>query len=358
MITLSTRIRRSSEKTVPFFAAILTGRAPAFVYGGRVDVIPVFTYHVPGLSFEEDLKLLERGGYRTARAEELAAYAAGQATPDGRTVTLTFDDGDESLVRVVVPLLQRYGFRGMAFVVAGLVPARTEGRLVGWAELRAAVATGVIEVGSHSLYHHWVPVSPDLAGFVTSGLDTSFTSSVPVPRLRGDEPPATGTPIFRAGPRYTALRAFRPDPEAMERCRSFVRQHGEEVFRRPSALSALRKLVPRTGTYETRPEADAAVERDMRASFERIQAECPNPAARFLCFPWYARTLRADRLAGPAGASVLLGGFHPSRLGPGRDYPPLIQRLFPVLLQRLPGPDRRGLGKVLWGRVRGQLRSR
>ena len=313
MITTSARLRRSFVKTVPFYAALAGGRAPAFVYGGRrVREIPLFTYHVPGPSFEEDLGALLRAGYRTAGAEELAAYGSGKHTPDGRTVALTFDDGDESLVREVVPLLQRYGFRGIAFVVAGLVPERSEGGLAGWAELRAAVATGVLEVGAHSLYHHEVPVSPDVVGFVDSGTDTGFTANMPIPRLR-NEVPAVGTPIYRGRPRYTAGRGFFPDPEGLDRCRSFVRERGEEVFRRPSGLRDLRRLAPTTGTYESGPEADAAVEADMRASFERIAAECPNAAVHQLCFPWYARTVRADRLAGRAGASLLIGGYDPTR---------------------------------------------
>ncbi len=208
MISPSARLRRSFVKTIPFFAAIAGGRAPAFVYGSRrVRGIPVFTYHVPGPSFEEDLSALSRAGYRTAGAEELAAYASGKHQPDGRTVALTFDDGHESLVREVVPLLQRYGFRGMAFVVAGLVPERSDGELAGWAELRDAVAAGVLEVGAHSLYHHEVPVSPEVVGFVDSGTDTGFTANVPIPRLR-NEVPAVGMPIYRGRPRYTADRAI------------------------------------------------------------------------------------------------------------------------------------------------------
>ena len=351
MITSRTRLCRSFVKTVPFYAALAGGRAPAFVYGGRrVRGIPLFTYHVPGPSFEEDLGALLRSGYRTAGAEELAAYASGKHRPDGRTVALTFDDGDESLVREVVPLLQRYGLRGIAFVVAGLVPERSEGGLAGWAELRAAVATGVLEVGGHSLYHHEVPVSPDVVGFVDSGTDTGFTANMPIPRLR-NEVPAVGTPVYRGRPRYTAGRGFFPDPEGLDRCRSFVRERGEEVFRRPSGLRDLRRLAPTTGTYESGPEADAAVEADMRASFERIAAECPNAAVRQLCFPWYARTVRADRLAGRAGASLLIGGYDPTRLGPGRDGPPLLQRLSAGLLRRLPGPERKSLGRILRERL-------
>jgi polysaccharide deacetylase len=354
MISSSTRLRRSFDKTIPFFAAVAGGRAPAFVYGGRVQEIPVFTYHMPGPRFEEDLRVLQRAGYRTAGAEELAAYAVGTDRPDGRTVALTFDDGLESLVRVVVPLLQQYQFRGIAFVVAGLVPERSKDGLAGWAELRAAVATGVIEVGSHSLYHHQVPVSPDVVGVVDSGTDTGFTANVPIPRFRNEDP-VLGTPIYRGRPRYTASPGFLPDPEGLERCRSFVRERGEEVFRQPSGLREIRKLASRAGRYESGPEADAAVEADMRASFERLAAECPNAADDQLCFPWYARTARADRLAARAGASLLFGGFDPSRLGPARDRPPLLQRLFADLLRRLPGPDRVSLGHILRARASAHL---
>ena len=351
MIRLSIRLRRSIEKTYPPFLAVATGAVPRFVYGSRVDVLPVFAYHVVGPAFEQDLLYLQRGGYRTAGIEEVAANALGDSEPDGRTVALTFDDGDESVVRVAAPLLRRYGFRGIAFVVAGVVPPSSEHGLAGWAELRTAVATGALEVGSHSLFHHQVPVSPEIVGFVDCATDTGFTASIPIPRGRGDAIPDLGTPIYRGRPRYTAAAAFLPHPEGVERCRSFALERGEDLLRSSSGLRELAKLAPRTGTYETRQEADGAVEADMRSSFDRIGAECPNPAARHLCFPWYARTGRAEALAGRAGAALMFGGYS-GRHGRRPDRPPLLQRLSPDLLPRLPGPDRQTLGAVLWRRAR------
>ncbi len=349
MIAHSTRLRRSFEKTAPQFAALAARALPRFIYAGdRPDVIPVFVYHVVDPSFEADLRYLERGGYRTAGAQELAAYARGEVEPDGRTVAMTFDDGDESLIRVAVPLLERYGFRGIAFVVTAMVPESSSRGFAGWSELRAAVARGALEVGSHSLYHHQVPVSPHVVGFVDSETDTSFTANVPVPRVRGDDLPAIGTPIFRGRPRYTASGAFHPDLDAIERCRLFVRDRGEDVLRRPSGVRELLRLVPRAGSRETRQAADQAVEADMRASINRVGTECPNAAARHLCFPWYARNQRAEVLAERAGATLLLGGYHPTRQ---RDRAPLLQRLSGDLLRRLPGPDRQSLVSVLWRRA-------
>jgi hypothetical protein len=347
MITRSALLRRSFEKTVPQFAALAGHTVPRFVYasaGDRPDVLPVFVYHVVDASFEADLRYLERGGYRTAGAEELAAYGRGALEPDGRTVALTFDDGDESLTRVAVPLLERYGFRAVAFVVTELVPETSGRELAGWAELRAAVARGALEVGSHSCFHHHVPVSARVAGFVDSRTDIRFTANIPVPRVRGDDVPALGTPIFRGRPRYTASAAFHPEVDGVERCRVFVRDRGEEVLQRASGVRDLLRLVPRSGSRETPQAADAAVVADIRASLLRVGADCPNAAAQHLCFPWYARNRRAELLAERAGATLLLGGYHPTRRG---GPAPMLQRLSRDLMRRLPGPDRQSLLSVL-----------
>lgn len=352
MITRAALFRRSLEKTLPPYAALAAGTLPRFAYplaGDRPNVLPVFVYHVVDASFEADLLYLHRGGYRTAGAEQLAAYGRGELVPDGRTVALTFDDGDESLTRVAVPLLERYGFRAVAFVVTELVPATTSRELAGWAELRAAVSRGALEVGSHSCYHHHVPVSAQVVGFVDSGTDARFTANIPVPRVRGDEIPALGTPIFRGRPRYTASAAFRPDAEGIERCRLFVRERGEEALRQSSGVGDLRRLVPRSGSRETPQAADAAVVADISASLDRVRAQCPNAADRHLCFPWYARSRRAEMLAERAGATLLLGGYHPTRRGVTA---PVLQRLSRDFVRRLPGPDRQSLISVL--RHRGQ----
>lgn len=58
---------------------------------------------------------------------------------------------------------------------------------------------------------------------------------------------------------------------------------------------------------------------------------------------------------GRAGASLLIGGYHPTRLGLGGDSPPLLQRLSSGLLRRLPGPERKGLARLLRERVGASL---
>jgi hypothetical protein len=359
MIPVSALLRRGIEKSWPELSVIMRGRAPRFVYGaGAVRALPVFAYHRVDASFERDLELLAAGGYRTVGAEAVEASGVARCAPDSRVVALTFDDGDASLVDTAVPLLARYGFRATAFVVAGRVPERTSATRAGWRELRAAVAAGVLDVGPHSLYHHHVPVSPRVIGFVDSSTDTDFTANVPVPRVRGDEPMLPGAPIFRGAPRYALRPAFLPDRAVLERCVRFAEQEGPGLFHTPGWQRRLREVAGEIGgRRESSDEAEAEVARDIRDSLRIVAQRCPNPAERHLCYPWYAGGRRLDAIAGEAGVRVVYKGVEPSRgLPPGR-LPVGIRRLPPEWLGRLPGPARRPLRTLAVRRLQALARG-
>jgi len=346
------RLKRSIEKTWPETACLITGRAPRFVYGGSVRGVPVFTYHVVDDGFEQDLLCLRDGGYKTIGAQELEAVAE-ENRPAGRNeVALTFDDGHESLVDVAVPLLSRYGFVAVAFVVSGLVPPRSSDGLAGWEELRAASDAGVLQIGSHSLFHHHVPTGPTPIGFVAPSTDTSFAADIPVPRWTGGEQVPPGTPILPGTPRYMARRAFRPDAASMRAFAEFAAERGPGFFARPGWTRALRSAGRIEGSFESLEESDRAVLEDMRGSMERIERYCPGPASRHFCYPWYAGDERSDRLAHHAGVRLLYGGVEGRGRRPGDGRPGRIRRLPPDFLRRLPGPRRESLGTLLARRAR------
>jgi hypothetical protein len=329
MIPLRYRLQRSLEKNLPPLASALLGRLPRFAYGGALgDALPVFVYHAVDESFEADLRYLRAGGYRTVGAVELARYAL-TGRPHGRAVALTFDDGDRSLTDVAAPLLHAYGFRGIAFVVSGLVPDSADLGLSGWRELRAAVEQGSLEVGAHSLYHHHVPVGPRVIGVVDGATPADFRANIPVPRLRGDAVINAGMPILRGRPRYIARRSFRPAPGALG---------GWDAAGRPEVLA---------GEWETEAEAEQRVVEDMRQAMVLLEQRCPNPARAHLCYPWYAGDDWTDRMAGRAGAECVYGGMLAvRRLGKG-ELPPRLPRLDRSFLRCLPAPGRMMLPRVL-----------
>jgi peptidoglycan/xylan/chitin deacetylase (PgdA/CDA1 family) len=267
-------------------------------------------------------------------------------------VALTFDDGDRSLDEIAAPLLAEHGMRAVAFVVPGIVPDQTDEELTGWASLRRWVERGVLEVGAHSQYHHHVPVSPRIIGYVTPDTDLHFAANIPVPRMGGARRVRLGEPIYLGRPRYTARAAFRPDAEGVDRAAMAVQREGPAFFQRADWREELRRLAGQRGSYESPAEADEAVLADMLQAARRLAEKCPNPAAAHLCFPWYARDERADRLARDAGIEVTYGGITVDRR-----RTPALRRLPPDFLGSLPGPGRITFPELLRRRVRAVRRG-
>lgn len=351
MYPLRYRLARKVAKTAPDFLSVLSGRVPGFVYGGPLRSLPIFTYHAVDAGFERDLQFLRAGGYRCADAAEILAVATGDSVPDGRTVALTLDDGLVSLTQVAVPLLRRHRLRAIAFVVSGLVPERSNALLAGWDELAAAAAAGVLEVGPHSLFHHHVPLRPDVVGVVTPRTPTLFTADLPIASSDGSVAAPVGSSLLPGAPRYTTRRAFRPDPASVEAALDTVRRAGPQALADRRVRRRLLRTIRISGRYESPEEGDAAIVGDMRQSVEIIEERCPGAAARHLCYPWFAGNGHTDRLAARAGIQLIYGGVdRPSDPG-APDRPPRVQRLAPGLLWRLPGPGRRSLVSVMSERL-------
>jgi len=351
MVNPGYRLRRSIEKTVPDWSALLTGAAPRFAYGGAVRTLPVFTYHDTGPDFVADLEYLRESGYRTVGAAEIEAAARGDWRPDDHTVAITIDDGLASVERVAVPALARHGFRAIVFVIAGLVPPTSAEGLMGWSELRRAARAGMIEVGSHSLHHHYVPTSPRIVGWVTPDTAVEPYARLPVPRLHGGRRPRLGEPILYGRPRYATWRAYRPEPDAFDRCHALAAAAGPALFAAPGWRRALEQLARVQGTWESKDQGRSAILEDMRASLEIVGRECPNPAARHLCYPWSAGGAEIDRLAAEAGAVALYGNSWMRPRPVTTAAPAAVRRLSQDLVRRLPGRGRASFAAVLRRRV-------
>jgi hypothetical protein len=98
--------------------------------------------------------------------------------------------------------------------------------------------------------------------------------------------------------------------------------------------------------YESPSEADEAVLADMLRAAARLREACPKVAATHLCYPWYARDARADRLAREAGIEVTYGGITVDRRNTST-----LRRLPPDFLRSLPGPGRIPFPELLRRRV-------
>lgn len=95
------------------------------------------------------LQWLQDHGYTTVLPRQIAA---GEPLPS-RAVLLTFDDGYASNYTLAYPLLQEFGAKA---VISPVVRGLDEGSdvFLTWAQCREMVASGLVEIGSHTYDCH------------------------------------------------------------------------------------------------------------------------------------------------------------------------------------------------------------
>ena len=120
-----------SDAAMPSIDKIKVASAATII--GRPDV-PILCYHqirdwkptdsktaqayiVPPASFQEQMKMLADSGYHTILPDQLYAYL-NEGTPlPSKPVMLTFDDTDLDQYTVARPIMEKYNFKGVFFVM-------------------------------------------------------------------------------------------------------------------------------------------------------------------------------------------------------------------------------------------------
>jgi peptidoglycan/xylan/chitin deacetylase (PgdA/CDA1 family) len=142
-----------------FDAALRKGIKTVALAGGpftraRPGDVSILAYHRVGVGDDEitmPTALLE-GQLAWLSAEGRAADLDAALSRETGAIVLTFDDGYRDFHDVVVPLLLRYRLPALLYLATGLVSDREPDRLR-WNDLRDALATGLVEIGSHTHGH-------------------------------------------------------------------------------------------------------------------------------------------------------------------------------------------------------------
>jgi hypothetical protein len=360
-------------------ARISRTRYPGFIFGLPVarGEIPVFTYHdVETQVFARDLEFLHSNGYRTLSLEEyLAARNGGQRL--SRAVLLTFDDARKSFWTVALPLLRTFEARAVLFVPTywmgekwghssfpETVPTRTSSApemsnapissndlFMTWAEVRAGVESGLVDVQSHAHRHALVATAPQLVDFAHPQALTRFDIyDWPMRDVDGDEElglPAPGTPIYRSTPLLSATRRYVENGAITDACRDFVeRNGGEQFFARPQWRRELGDLHRGLGEQlHGRYLDDEAFRALVTSEFElnreqfRKHLGCP-PSS--LAYPWMLGSRLSLELAKRFGIRTAFGVALDYRAERHRAHLPIpvFGRLKCDWVQFLPGRQR------------------
>jgi peptidoglycan/xylan/chitin deacetylase (PgdA/CDA1 family)/UDP-N-acetylglucosamine:LPS N-acetylglucosamine transferase len=119
--------------------------------------------------FEKHLKLLKRMGFETLTFEDLNERGVISRLRVGkRYIVITVDDGYVDNLTMMLPLLQKYGFKAVVYVVTGEnfnrwdveVNDNPEKKvlLMNADQLKLLSDSGVIEIGGHTMTHPKLPL--------------------------------------------------------------------------------------------------------------------------------------------------------------------------------------------------------
>jgi peptidoglycan/xylan/chitin deacetylase (PgdA/CDA1 family) len=163
--------------------SVLTDRLPILMYHrvAPIGSTAMTRYRVSPEAFEQQLRYLRDAGYYSVSLEDWRLAMQTKTPLPGRALLITFDDGYRDFQTYAWPLLQRYGFSTLVFLVTGAIGEsnswdRAYGEqlpLLGQRELLQLQGEGVT-FGSHSISHHPLTgLSP--ADVVREGLGSRLT---------------------------------------------------------------------------------------------------------------------------------------------------------------------------------------
>ncbi len=121
--TVARRILNSGSKPVADAATIMARKEiPVLCYHqirdwtGR-DSKTAKDYIVPVELFKAQLKILADSGYHTILPDQLYDYLAKGASLPAKPFMLTYDDTDDDQFNIAWPEMQKYGFKGVYFIM-------------------------------------------------------------------------------------------------------------------------------------------------------------------------------------------------------------------------------------------------
>jgi peptidoglycan/xylan/chitin deacetylase (PgdA/CDA1 family) len=143
---------------------------PMGVYADQYQTVPILCYHrfgngsvtgtingngaakmaMSGSNFAAQLEWLAHNDYHVIPLSQLVGFLEGRQALPKRSVVITIDDGYESVHRIALPLLRKYGFPATLFVYSDFVGASDA---LSWAQLQDLTASGLVDVQAHSKTH-------------------------------------------------------------------------------------------------------------------------------------------------------------------------------------------------------------
>jgi hypothetical protein len=324
----------------------------------------IFSFHdcLPD-TFSGALELLMIKRYRILSAEELSGSLSRTEESKkekpgiSREAVLTFDDGRRNCWTVIFPLLKKFKAKAIFFVIPSRIRDSEEdypnledywnGKVswehlysshkkqpyLTWKELKIMQASGLVDIGSHSLKHEVAAVSSNVADFQHPGVyempvyfDEWFQAGM------GPLDSLWGAPIHERAWAALVSNVYIPDQDLGSFMNAFVRKNGGFLFfkkrdwrkRLFEHFHAHKKnFTPgHFKSLQDKEELGPSIFESKKIIEERLKTPCP-----FFSLPLYHVSPSAASLIEEAGYRALLTGVDSVRIHRSRIF----------VLNRIPG---------------------
>lgn len=346
----------------------------------RLSEIPIFVFHtINPQSFELQLSYLQCNGYRTINADELYAYLTNDIPIPPKTILLAFDDGRRSVWEYGYPLLLKYGFTAVVFIIPGYTVEQTvicptsepiNGEaLLSWEEIEIMHKSGLVDIQSHSLYHHKVFTSDRLIGFLDEDtIQPIYDQVMPYgfePEYLASPPECFfGMPIYESASLMEGKGYYVGDVQLQSSCIRFYQEHvkgnGSVKSRRKEMMRfAKHHKMQRNGSsyYSTAQDTSLAILKDLSLSKEMIENRLGKPV-NHLCYPNCLYSELSTKLSMEAGYLTNFCGCIPGKPANKKgDNPYRCVRLKNDFIFRLPGEGRVSLLSIIESKIKRRLKG-
>jgi peptidoglycan/xylan/chitin deacetylase (PgdA/CDA1 family) len=143
-----------TSSTVPFDPN-LASRIPALEYH-YTEFKMGKTIQMRTEWFLAQLQWLSDNGFKTLTGEDLLRFVQGESRPPQKSCVLRFDLGQpayRNYKEVIIPALERHSFHAIFFLLTNMIKDTGEDDYLCWGQLQEWEQAGLIEIGSHGVYH-------------------------------------------------------------------------------------------------------------------------------------------------------------------------------------------------------------
>jgi peptidoglycan/xylan/chitin deacetylase (PgdA/CDA1 family) len=237
-------------------------------------------------SFKITLSWLKKNRYHTVDPETLVDFLEEQEVHlPSKPILLTFDDGTLETYQIVYPMLKKFGFQGIAFVIT--TPHLIDDfKRSWWTEVDQS---GWLRIESHSHSHSLIFRGQRIIDFYTG---KEWNDSFLIKRMDR----RLGAPIYHYG--YELVhRRYYPEKDISDLCVSYVTQHGgldffkEKNWKKEllSIVHQYRKYRKVIGFYEKRQGWRTRIGIEVHRSKKMIEQTIGRgKEVRFFAYPWGA----------------------------------------------------------------------